>query len=552
MKINRRDFMQLAGIGLPSIALANALGSHAHAAGGVPVPFPDEINHVLNRISFGIKPADWSDAVSGGIDEYIRQQVYQLPPQDDEMEFQLQKQYPEAYLPRKAMVDFYFAEAKVGLPFKMPREFKPYTEGPEQMYRAGMEMGGSAVGIVGAVPLPREVESQSRRRRPGKALTALREMTCYRALRNPHQLYEVMVEFWGNHFSIDASSHPNLYVHKLLDDREVIRPYAMTDFRTLLHASARSTAMLYYLDGVSNVSGRANENYARELMELHTIGVDGGYKHEDVLEVARCFTGWTIDPDTADFTFDPSKHDDGEKTVLGQTIPPGGGIEDGNRVLNMLISHPATARRIATKLVRRFVSDQPPSSLVERVEAAFGKDGDVKAMLNKILYSPEFRQARDEKVKRPIHFTISALRATNASIGTDKLFTLTYHLKRMGQLPYNWPMPDGYPDEAGYWISTNSLMYRWQYGLVIGKGGGQNIAIDMDELIGGATTARTLVETLRANVLRRELSDDDRNNIVAYAAEGGDPDKTLSSNKIKSRAYVVLGLMLNSAYFQRG
>ncbi len=561
MRINRREFIQMTGVGLPAaLSFSNSVLSTAQACEASPdeISLPEETLHVLNRSSFGVHKNDIAAVAEQGLDEYLLRQISPDTTADPATEALLAKQYPQAYWPRKAMVEFYLgSEPKVGLPFGMPKELQQQTEKPAKFYQDTRNRinGGVGVGMMGAVPLPGEVSRLSRINRPGQMLTALREMTLYRAMRNPNQLYEVMVEFWGNHFSIDAASHKNLYVHKLLDDREVIRPHALSNFRTLLNASARSTAMLYYLDGVSNTKGIANENYARELMELHTLGV-GNYSHHDVLNVARCFTGWTIDPITADFTFDDSRHDKAEKTVLNRTIPAGGGIEDGQKVLDILMEESATARHIATKLVRRFVADKIDDylPLIGRVADAFGADGDIKAMLKVILFSDEFRAARDEKVKRPIEFMISSLRATSAEIMPGKLGTLVYYLKPMAQLPYNWPTPDGYPDVADYWVSANGLMHRWKFGLLMGnKSGGPNIEVDTAALIEGAETPREIVEALRANVLRRPLSTHDEDILVTHAAEDDDPDQPLAvTNQRVRRARGVLALMLNSIYFQLG
>lgn len=475
---------------------------------------------------------------------------------------------------RKAMVEYYFySTPRFGVPFavpelSMPRAWRPYTQKLEPVYQPAFDAGNQvvnegkevyigAMGMaqdgagMGAGMVPDEVNQVLKRRNPYYALVALREITLFRAVKSPHQLYERMVEFWGNHFSIHAAGSPELYVHKLLDDREVIRPNAMGSFRSLLEASAKSTAMLYYLDGVSNMAGAPNENYARELMELHTIGT-GKFSEDDVLAVARCFTGWTIDPVTADFTFDDASHDKAEKKVLGHTIEAGGGIEDGLKVLDILVNHEATAQLIATKLVRRFVSDHPPESLVQEVAAAFGTDGDVKAMLTAILYSDAFRNTRDEKVKRPLDVAVSALRATEATVAVRKMGTLVHSLSSMGQIPYNWAPPNGYPDVSNYWLSTNGLMQRWLYGVFIGKGGVKDLSVNFNELLDGVTTPRELVERLRAIVLKRPLLEDDRNNLIAYAAENDGPDDTLHFGVIKARAKGVLTLMLNSAYFQLG
>src|SRR5262249_541567 len=266
-------------------------------------------------------------------------------------------------------------------------------------------------------------------KRPARIAMELQAAKVVRAVTSERQLEEVMVDFWFNHFNVFAGKGDvRWYVSAY--EREAIRPYAMGRFPDLVRATAYHPAMLFYLDnwlsakpafmvaGGRNGGGGAglNENYGGELMELHTLGVDGGYTQKDVTEVARAFTGWTIDRPQVDgrFVFRPIMHDTGEKVVLGQRIPAGGGREDGERVIEILTHHPATARFIATKLVRRFVSDEPPPALVARVAGTYtSTGGDIRAMLRTIFESPEFfsESAYRAKIKKPFEFVASAVRA---------------------------------------------------------------------------------------------------------------------------------------------
>jgi len=314
-------------------------------------------------------------------------------------------------------------------------------------------------------------------------------------------------------------------------DRDTIRPHTMGKFAELLRATAESPAMLFYLDNFQSVSPNArqpqrplqqrplqqrpignvilmsnnpaderpqqqqqrrgiNENYARELMELHTLGVDGGYTQKDVQEVARCFTGWTIVAPrgaglaasdgmsgrrlemlrerAGTFRFNPAVHDDGEKIVLGQKIPAGGGIKDGQRVLDILARHPATAKFIATKLVRRFVSDEPPAALVDRVAQTFIKtDGDMREVLKAIFFSPEFNSpdAYRAKIKRPFELAISSVR----TLGADTNGGPAFHqwIARMGQPLYGFQTPNGYSDVAEDWVNTGALLERMNFALAL-------------------------------------------------------------------------------------
>jgi uncharacterized protein (DUF1800 family) len=235
----------------------------------------------------------------------------------------------------------------------------------------------------------------------------LQQAKLLRAVYSRRQLYEVMVDFWSNHFNVFAAKDADRWLVTAYD-RDTIRPHALGRFRDLLLATAQSPAMLFYLDNWLSVAERAtpkrsssdatlrrgiNENYARELMELHTLGVDGGYTQRDVGEVARCFTGWTIRRtyQQPEFVFESRVHDRGKKLVLGTRIPAGGGIEDGLKIIDLLSRHPSTARFIATKLARRFVNDDPPPSLVDRVGEVFrDSDGDIKETLRAVVNAPEF------------------------------------------------------------------------------------------------------------------------------------------------------------------
>jgi uncharacterized protein (DUF1800 family) len=253
---------------------------------------------------------------------------------------------------------------------------------------------------------------------------------------------------------------------KLVDDRDTIRPHALGKFRDLLFASAQSPAMLVYLDNVRNVKGEPNENYAREIMELHTLGFNAGYSQQDVQELARALTGWGSAPRgrrQGEFVFNADQHDNDSKQILDLTLPAGQDEQDIHQALDMLASHPATANFIAFKLVRRFVADEPPASLVEQVAQTFLEtDGDIKSMLRVIFLSDEFATA-PPKLKRPYSYVISALRALNADISNYRAFSLW--LETMGQLPFNWAAPNGYPDVSAAWMSN--LLPRWNFALAL-------------------------------------------------------------------------------------
>lgn len=336
----------------------------------------------------------------------------------------------------------------------------------------------------------------------------LQQAAILRAVYNPNQLHERLVDFWTNHFNIYARKGLAAY-RKARDEQEVSRRHALGRFEDLVLASATSPAMLAYLDNRVNLRGVPNENYARELLELHTMGVDGGYTQRDIVEVARCFTGWTVEArflrPQGRFRFNPALHDDGEKIVLGHRIPAGGGEEDGRRVIEILSKHPSTARYIAKKLTVAFWGEADPK-WIQKLERAFtASGGDIRATLRPLLTSPELFEA-PAIAKRPFDFLVSALRATAAN--TDGDAPLQAHLERMGQPLYQWPMPDGYPVKTEAW--TGSLLARWNFAMALCNGAIPRTRVDIRELdarssVGGYALAaeQVLGHSTRSSAGRR-------------------------------------------------
>jgi uncharacterized protein (DUF1800 family) len=311
-----------------------------------------------------------------------------------------------------------------------------------------------------------------------------------RAVLTERQLHEVMVQFWTDHFNIDPSKGDCKWL-KAADDRAVIRAHALGKFPELLRASALSPAMLWYLDGRVNrkqkPDDKPNENYARELMELHTLGVHGGYTQRDVMEVARCLTGWHVRSKEPFYKgkveFKKQLHDNGAKEVLGQRIPAGLGEKDLDRVLDIVALHPSTARYLATKLCRRFIVDEPPAGAVTVVAEAFSKSqGDLRATLRALFGTAEFQNARGTKFKRPFHFIVSALRGADADTDADP--KVIDYLLRMGHAPFGYPTPDGYPEEASPWMGT--LLWRWNFA----------VALSENKIKGARVNLKSLKQTL--------------------------------------------------------
>lgn len=461
MSISRRQFMVAAG-GASALSLTSCGGGPLNwlEAPRPPAVRPfsvgaghgiDEATHVLRRVTYGPRPDDETLIRRIGIDAYLEQQLDPAGIDDSVCEGLVRR--------------FESVHAPLGELF----EYKP------ELLRRD---------LTGA--------------------------TITRAVYSRRQLHEVMVEFWTDHFNIATSKGDCAWL-KAADDREVIRTHALGSFREMVRASALSPAMLWYLDGRANrrrnPDERPNENYARELLELHTLGVHGGYTQRDVMEVARCLTGWTVRSEQLFFKgrveFHADSHDDGEKSVLGERIPAGLGRGDVDRVVELVTRHPSTARHIAWKLCRRFISDSPPDDAVALVAAAFERNrGDIRETLRAVFGAPAFRSAIDMKFKRPYRFLVSALRATGAL--TDAGPPLQEYLTRMGHAPFQYPTPDGYPEEAGPWAGT--FLWRWHFVAALRENriSGTRIHWDsLNEAAGGD-------ELLAAHFLGRKPTDRER------------------------------------------
>ncbi len=482
------------------LALREQLFNAASAAAVDPTPLslPDPLVHFMNRASFGIRQADYQRAGAMGYAAFVESQLQPSAAAASAIEAVISANFPS--------INMSGAQLYLAYP---PSENKDVL-----------------------------------------ALGELRAATLLRQVYSPNQLFEVMVEFWTNHFSIE---HVHGYdrIAKTIDDQD-LRKNALGKFKNLLHASARSPAMLFYLDNYVNFKAGAQENYARELMELHTLGVDGGYTEADVKNVARAFTGWGFNRTQISFQFNQRNHDTDEKTALGKTLAKNRGVEDAQDVLDILAAHPSTAKLIATKLVRRFVSDTPPAELVEKLTALFlSSGGDITVMLRALFNSVEFIASADLKVKRPQEYVQSVLRVTDAKIsGASYNRALTAVFEGLGQVWCNWPAPNGYPDVASYWINTTAWLGRWNFVFAAVEGRlDRGIVIDALALAAGAKTATEMVDTLSARLLRRPLSYADRAEFISSAAAGEESTAVLRSDVLRARAREIVALMLSSRYF---
>jgi uncharacterized protein (DUF1800 family) len=380
--------------------------------------------------------------------------------------------------------------------------------------------------------------------RPQRLIAELSAQRILRAAESNRQLNEVMADFWMNHFNVFAGKGLDRFLITSYE-RDTIRPHIWGKFDDLLMATAKSPAMLFYLDNARSVAapenrrggarrmkqGGLNENYARELMELHTLGVDGGYTQKDVTELARLLTGWSITrpEDGVQFVFRKQAHDASAKTILGVQFPSGGGIEEGERMIRILARHPSTARHIATKLVERLVSDEPPPALVDRVAKRFlATGGDLRATVEAVVTSPEFFDPRYHraKVKSPFEYVVSAVRAVGGVI--EDPLPLAMELRTIGQPLYLAQPPTGYSDASEAWVNSGALLARMNFALSLTKGTMRGVRTDVTR-IGSSADALALALTGSG------LSDETRRTI---AEKGSDPK-------------LIAGLILGSPEFQR-
>jgi len=479
---------------------------------------PDEqIQQVLNRLTFGARSDDAANVRAMGVERWIDLQLHPERIPDSRIDSLMTKYAVYSMSMGDVIRDYNVVQ-------QVQRQVKREAGADTSMDRRDARRE-----VLAQDPKVAEVVRQT-----AQFVGEIQSAKLARAVNSERQLNEVIVDFWENHFSVfSGKGQTRLFLSSY--DRDVIRPRALGKFRDLLGAVAKSPAMLFYLDNAQSAAdstqptliarnggrgGRAgliarrpglvgrgrgqqlpsaarerlqnatpeereqlmqrlqqqakrglNENYARELMELHTLGVDGGYSQKDVQEVARALTGWTFNRQTGEFFFNPAIHDAGEKMILGKKFSAGRGVQEGEEVLDMVAHAPATARFITTKLARHFVSDDPPKALVDRCANTFSSsDGDIRETLRCVITSPEFfsRQAYRAKVKTPFEVVASALRAVNAQ--PDFTPRTAQVVARLGQPIFGRQTPDGWPDRGDAWMNTGAILNRINFGLSLAAG----------------------------------------------------------------------------------
>ena len=407
--MNRRKFFQVWGttpFAFSMERVAGVLLENRHLL--QPSPVRDPLFHAVSRLSYGMTPPLYQYLQEVGMDAYLQEQLNPEAIDDSALDRQL-------------------------------HAFPLLDAPPYQLLDSATSRRDMVVNLFGGV--------------------------VNRAWFSNRQLYERMVQFWGDHFSIFASDK-RLLALKIVDDRETIRPYALTTFIELLKATAHSPAMLVYLDNAASSKEAPNENYARELLELHTLGINGGYTETDIKEIAKAFTGWSVRGQDAEstlwgtFYFREGRYAPGTKNVLGYQINVGG-EQDGEAVLDIVATHPSTARFICQKLARHFVADTPTDSLVTKLTANFwANNGSIVQLMQTLITAEEFWSA-PPKFKRPFEFVIGMLRSLDYYVKQPIALqnALYQTLSEMGHVPFQWATPDGYPDEGAYWM--NNLLPRW-------------------------------------------------------------------------------------------
>ena len=555
---------------------SSALSAEAAGRAAAPMTPREKALHALNRLGFGPRPGDVDRVVAMGVSAWIAAQLAPETIPDPAVAARL-ADYPTLAMPQEEIFDTFE---------------KPLSEARRQRRLAAQQnpAGTGAAANFGAAAEEEMRNGIPPEKRPRRVIEELSAARVLRAAYSERQANEVLVDFWMNHF--------NVYAAKGLDrvlvtsfERDVVRPRIWGRFEDLLLATAKSPAMLFYLDNAQSVAdpehrppppararffggpgfprmprmesepgnpnarkGGLNENYARELMELHTLGVDGGYTQKDVTELARVLTGWSIDRNGGPrFVFRPRVHDALPKTVLGHVFRAGGGIEEGEQMIHVLAHHPATARRIAFQLCRRLVVDEPPPALVERVARKFlAADGDLRQTVRAIVESPEFFDSRyfRAKVKSPLEYVVSAIRAAGGE--TNARAPILREIAQMGEPLYLCQPPTGYSDGASAWVNTGALVARLNFALALAANRLPGTRVDLARLVSpeDAADPKRSVAALSKALFGGELSRETRETIEKRLENPMGPADGVPPS-LSMQLPMIAGLILGSPEFQR-
>jgi uncharacterized protein (DUF1800 family) len=519
----------------------------------------EAILHALNRLGFGPRPGQVEQIEKTGLENWIQAQLHPENLSDPVVDARI-AEYPSFALTSTQLMDRYpptdVAAKRLGL---------KVDEYQKRLQELAKQPGGT-----GSLPFKDQNE----------IVNNLMAVKMIRAVYSERQLNEQLEDFWFNHF--------NVFVYMDLDrwymipyERDAIRPHLLGKFRDLLEATAKSPAMLFYLNNSVSADPRAfdrlkqhpvparpggklpplggkrglNENYGRELMELHTLGVDGGYTQQDVIEVARAFTGWTIESprEKPEFYFDERLHDPDPKRVLGKKIKAGG-IKDAEQVLDLLVRNPHTAHHISLQLAERFVSDDPPPALVARMAKTFEKSrGDIRAVMTAMIYSPEFwsRATFRAKVKTPFELVASTIRAVGVDV--DQPMQMAQWVSRIGEPLYQCPTPNGYSDKGASWISTGALLNRLNFAIALTTNKIRGAQVDIDPLVGADVhgNSRLTLDRVETVFLAGQMSDPTRATLEKEAADPQIVGAKLDDPVKQVNVGLITGLVLGSPEFQK-
>jgi uncharacterized protein (DUF1800 family) len=517
----------------------------------------DSALHALNRLAYGPRPGAVDQVARTGVMRWIEQQLRPERLDDGAL----------AARERSFAILTYDAD-------DLSRRFVAARQERIQRQR---ELGAAAERMTAADSQRMRAEALAgaageMRRLGGE----LQQLAVVRAVLSERQLYEVMVDFWTNHFNVFYAKGADRYLLPSYIE-ETIRPNALGRFEDLLVATAKSPAMLFYLDNAQSVvpgsrppqlarlerAGRfrpradslrraveqrlprgINENYARELLELHTLGVDGGYTQRDVQEVARILTGWSIEPPRqgAGFVFNAWAHDAGDKTVLDVRFPGGRGIDEGIDLLKMLARHHATMHYVSQKLCARFVADDAPDGCVDAaVDAWHESNGDIRSILLAIFRSPDFWSPRAvrAKVKTPLEFVVSAVRAVGAE--PDTTLRLAQVVARLGQPLYLQSAPTGYPETQEDWVNSGALLQRMNFAVGLAAGRAPGVRTNLDGVVAAAEAA-ALIAAVNERVLGGQMTERTRDVLARQLADVRDPAQA---------RVLAVGLAIGGPEFQR-
>ncbi len=505
----------------------------------------DSAVHALNRLAYGPRPGDVDRVTQGGVMTWIDQQ---LAPEriDDTRLAERERRFDLLSYSRDDLARLYLDAQRA-------------RRGRQQAQRADSMMGPSD-----------QAEQTPEGLRARRLAGELQELAVVRAALSERQLQEVMVDFWTNHFNVFLAKGADRFLMPSYIE-ETIRPRALGKFSDLLIATAQSPAMMFYLDNWESVAPGSrppvpafplsamrrggqgarqmpkgiNENYARELLELHTLGVDGGYTQQDVIEVARIFTGWSIAPPPrgGGFEFHDWAHDRGAKTVLGVAFPAGHGEDEALRLLALLANSPATMHHVSRQLCARFVADDPPDGCVDAAAAAWQRSGgDIREVLRAIVRSPDFwaPQNARAKVKTPLEFVVSAARAVGAD--PDSTARLAQVVARLGEPLYLHVAPDGYAERQEDWLNSGALLARMNAAVAIAAGRLPGAAVDLDALVPATADRSALVAAVNDRLLAGTMSEHTKAVIRDQLSDVSDPRQ--------ARA-LAIGLALGGPDFQR-